>query len=180
LRFFGEPAPLCKPRAFAKRILALRKMYWIVYAKPPFGGSEQVLAYLARYAHRAAIANSRLVAVGEDDVAFSYKDYRRQESRRIMRLSPKEFIRRFPLHVLPDGFHRIRHYGLLAKGGRDKRLSPCRRLAADHLAQPKVAREDWSPVAIDAAFPCPDIGGLMRRIGVVQPARPGPFRYDTS
>ena len=130
LRFFGELAPLCEPRAFAERIVALRKTDWIVYAKPPFGGPEQVLAYLARYTHRAAIANSRLVAAGDDDVAFSYKDYRRQGRRRIMRLSPDEFIRRFLLHVLPDGFHRIRHYGLLARGDREERaraLSSARR-----------------------------------------------------
>jgi Putative transposase/Transposase zinc-binding domain len=184
LCLFGELAPLCEPRAFAKRIVALRKMDWIVYAKPPFGGPEQVLAYLARYTHRAAIANSRLVAAGDDDVAFSYKDYRRQGRRRIMRLSPDEFIRRFLLHVLPDGFHRIRHYGLLARGDREERLALCRRLAAaaaEHPVEPKVgACEDLSTIALGAAFPCPDCGGLMRRVGVVPPARPRPFKCDTS
>jgi len=183
LRFFGKLAPLCEPRAFAERIAALRKADWIVYAKPPFGGPEQVLAYLARYTHRAAIANSRLVAAGDDDVAFSYKDYRRQGRRRIMRLSPDEFIRRFLLHVLPDGFHRIRHYGLLARGDREELLALCHRLAAaaEHPVEPKVgACEDSSTVAIGAAFPCPDCGGLMRRIGIVPPARHRPFRCDTS
>jgi hypothetical protein len=90
----------------------------VVYAKPPFGGSTRVLAYLARYTHRAAIANSRLVAVSDDQVAFHYKDYRRGGRRQITRLAPHEFIRRFLLHVPPDGFHRIRHYGFLAEGDR--------------------------------------------------------------
>jgi hypothetical protein len=154
----------------------------IVYAKPPFGGPEQVLAYLARYTHRTAIANSRLLAAGEDEVAFSYKDYRRQGRRRIMRVSPDEFIRRFLLHVLPDGFHRIRHYGLLARGGREERLALCRRLAAaaDHPDQPMVRACEDPSTAVEAAFPCPDCGGSMRRIGVVPPARPRPFRCDTS
>lgn len=144
-----------------------------------------MLAYLARYPHRAAIANSRLVAAGDDDVAFSYKDYRRQGRRRIMRLLPGEFIRRFLLHVLPDGFHRIRHYGLLARGDREERLALCRRLAAaattDRPVEPKVRTcEDSSTVAIGAVFPCPDCGGLMRRIGVVPPASRRPFRCDMS
>jgi Putative transposase/Transposase zinc-binding domain len=183
LRFYGELAPLVERRAFDKRIGSLRKTDWIVYAKPPFGGPEQALAYLARYTHRAAIANSRLVAAGDDDVAFSYKDYRRQGRRRIMRLSPDEFIRRFLLHVLPDGFHRIRHYGLLARGDREERLALCRRLAAaaEHPAEPKVrACEDSPTGAIDIAFSCPDCGGPMRRIGIVPPARPHPFKCDTS
>jgi hypothetical protein len=183
LGFFGELAPLCDPRAFAERIVALRKTDWIVYAKPPFGGPEQVLAYLARYTHRTAIANSRLVAAGDDDVAFSYNDYRRQGRRRIMRLSPDEFIRRFLLHVLTDGFHRIRHYGLLARGGREERSALCRRFAAapNHPAEPYVrAREVSSTNAIGGAFPCPDCDGLMRRIGVIPPAGPRPFKCDTS
>jgi hypothetical protein len=104
LGFFGDLASLAERRAFAARIRSLRKIDWVVYAKPPFGGPEQVLAYLARYTHRAAIANSRLVEIADDEVAFAYKDYRRNGRRRIMRLAPNEFIRRFLLHVLPDGF----------------------------------------------------------------------------
>src|SRR5208337_2629635 len=118
LGFFGELVPLADPGAFAERVCALRQSPFVVYAKPPFGGPERVLAYLARYTHRTAIANSRLVALDEDEVAFSYKDYRRGGRSRVMRLAPHEFIRRFLLHVLPDGFHRIRHYGFLAKGDR--------------------------------------------------------------
>jgi hypothetical protein len=182
LRFFGELAPLSQPRAFAERVGALRKTDWVVYAKPPFGGPERVLAYLARYTHRTAIANSRLVAIRDDEVAFSYKDYRRKGRNRIMRLEPDEFIRRFLLHVLPDGFHRIRHYGLLARSDRKERLDLCRQLAAAaQPGEPKVrAWEDASAARLDAAFPCPDCGALMRRIGAVPPVGPRPFRCDTS
>ena len=109
LGFFGDLTPLADPGAFAERMRALRKSPFVVYAKPPFGGPERVLAYLARYMHRTAIANSRLVAVDDEEVAFSYKDYRRGGRTRLMRLAGHEFIRRFLLHVLPDGFHRIRH-----------------------------------------------------------------------
>ena len=120
--FFGDLAPLAEAAAFAERVRALRQSAFVVYAKPPFGGPERVLAYLARYTHRTAIANSRLVAVDEDEVAFSYKDYRRGGRGGVMRLAPHEFIRRFLLHVLPDGFHRIRHYGFLAKGDRGEKV----------------------------------------------------------
>ena len=128
LGFFGELAPLADPAAFAERVRALRKSPFVVYAKPPFGGPERVLAYLARYTHRTAIANSRLVAVDDDEVAFSYKDYRRGGRDGVMRLAPHEFIRRFLLHVLPDGFHRIRHYGFLARGDRGENLARVRAL----------------------------------------------------
>ncbi len=110
LGFFGELAPLAEPGAFAERVCALRQSPFVVYAKPPFGGPERVLAYLARYTHRTAIANSRIVAVDDDHVTFSYKDYRCGGRSGVMRLAPHEFIRRFLPHVLPDGFHRIRHY----------------------------------------------------------------------
>ena len=144
LRFFNDLAPLAEPRAFASAPRSLRKTDWVVYAKPPFGGPEQVLAYLARYTHRAAIANSRLVAVTDKEVAFSYKDYRRNGRQRIMRLAPDEFIRRFLLHVLPDGFHRIRHYGFLARGDRSERLELCRKLASadqpDELERSRLRR----------------------------------------
>ena len=106
LGFFGDLVPLAEATAFAKRVRALRQSFFVVYAKPPFGGPERVLAYLARYTHRTAIANSRLVAVDDDQVAFSYKDYRRGRRSRVMRFAPHEFIRRFLLHVLPDGFYR--------------------------------------------------------------------------
>ena len=115
LGFFGDLIPLAEAAAFTDRLRALRNSPFVVYAKPPFGGPERVLAYLARYTHRTAIANSRLVAVNDNEVAFSYRDYRRGGRSRVMRLAPHEFIRRFLMHVLPYGFHRIRHYGFLAK-----------------------------------------------------------------
>ena len=182
LSFFGELTALAEHRAFSTRIRSLRKIDWVVYAKPPFGDPSQVLAYLARYTHRAAIANSRLVEITDDEVAFAYKDYRHNGRHRIMRLAPDEFIRRFLLRVLPDGFHRIRHYGFLAKGDRNESLELCRKLAAanqpDDL-EPSIAKQKSASDA-SAAILCPDCGELMRRIGAVPPFRPRPFRCDTS
>src|SRR5512133_4266797 len=100
----------------------------VVYAKRPFGGPEQVLDYLGRYTHRVAIANSRLVGLAEGRVSFRWKDYRHHDKQKVMTLDADEFIRRFLLHVLPDGFHRIRHYGYLANGQRAAKLAHCRRL----------------------------------------------------
>jgi hypothetical protein len=184
LGFFGDLAPLAEAAAFAERVRALRQSAFVVYAKPPFGGPERVLAYLARYTHRTAIANSRLLAVDDDEVAFSYRDYRCGRRSRVMRLAPHEFIRRFLLHVLPDGFHRIRHYGFLAKGERGFNLSRVR-----DLLEPPAGQEpgDDAPLASgapkldaprDSDAACPDCGGLMRRIGRVLAAHV--FRCDTS
>ena len=130
LGFFGELARLADPAAFARRLGELRRVEWVVYAKPPFGGPEQVLAYLGRYTHRVAIANSRLVSMTDDDVAFRWKDYRHHGKAKVMTLDADEFIRRFLLHTLPDGFHRIRHYGFLANGHRAAKLALCRKLLA--------------------------------------------------
>ena len=188
LGFFGDLAPLAEAAAFAERLRALRNSPFVVYAKPPFGGPERVLAYLARYTHRTAIANSRLIAVDDDGVAFSYKDYRRGGRGGVMRLAPHEFIRRFLLHVLPDGFHRIRHYGFLAKGDRGENLARVRELLkvqrtqepADQ-AQPSTTSEPEANADAREAFAvCPDCGGLMRRIGRVAPHISGAFRCDTS
>jgi len=117
LRFFGDLASLARPAAFAAWMRPLRAIRWVVYAKRPFGGPEQVLDYLGRYTHRVAIANSRLVGLAEGRVSFRWKDYRHHDKKKVMTLGADEFIRRFLLHVLPDGFHRIRHYGYLANGG---------------------------------------------------------------
>ncbi|MEM7731139.1 MAG: IS91 family transposase, partial [Pseudomonadota bacterium] len=116
LAFFGDLAGLAEAHTFTAWLAPMRKTDWVVYAKPPFGGPEAVLAYLSRYTHRVAISNSRLVSADAETVAFRWKDYRikRGDRMRIMRLTTDEFIRRFLIHVLPDGFHRIRHYGLLA------------------------------------------------------------------
>jgi hypothetical protein len=116
LAFFGTLAGLADRRSFLRHLAPVRKKRFVVYAKPPFTGPEAVLAYLSRYTHRVAISNHRLIAFDEVGVTFRYKDYRRDgpERQRVMTLAPHEFIRRFLLHVLPRGFHRIRHYGLLA------------------------------------------------------------------
>jgi hypothetical protein len=124
LSFFGEHAALAEPAAFKDWLAPLRKCEWVVYAKRPFAGPQAVLAYLARYTHRVAISNSRLLAMDERGVTFRWKDYRASKRGRgktrhkAMTLSPQEFMRRFLLHVLPTGFHRIRHYGLLANSQR--------------------------------------------------------------
>ncbi len=111
LRFSGTLEGFGDAHAFAAAIRQLRRKNWIVYAKPPFGSPEHVLAYLGRYTHRVAIANSRLVSADETRVTFRWRDYRHGNAPRLMSLDPHEFIRRFLIHSLPDGFHRIRHYG---------------------------------------------------------------------
>lgn len=128
LRFSGTLDGLGQAHAFTAAIRQLRRKNWIVYAKPPFGSPEQVLAYLGRYTHRVAIANSRLVSADETSVTFRWRDYRHGNAPRLMSLDPHEFIRRFLLHCLPDGFHRIRHYGFLANGCRRTRLAIIRQL----------------------------------------------------
>jgi hypothetical protein len=153
----------------------------VVYAKPPFGGPAQVLAYLARYTHRVAIANSRLVSVTDADVAFRWKDYRRQGKSKLLTVRPDEFIRRFLLHTLPDGFHRIRHYGFLANGHRAAKLALCRKLLAVPAPAPMIAPADEaSPTRpLDR---CPCCGGAMITLGTLprpQPHRP-PFWRDSS
>jgi hypothetical protein len=126
LDFFGNLAELAKPAAFSRNLTAIRRLEWVVYAKPPFGGPEQVLAYLGRYTHRIAIANSRLISIAGSKVTFRWKDYRQRGKAKVMTLDAPEFIRRFLLHTLPDGFHRIRHYGFLANGHRAAKLEVCR------------------------------------------------------
>ena len=130
LQFFGEHAALADTKAFKDWLVPLRKCEWVVYAKRPFAGPEAVLAYLSRYTHRVAISNSRLIALDERGVTFRWKDYRAKGQTRCkaMTLSPEEFMRRFLLHVLPGGLHRIRHYGLLANGSRKASLALAREL----------------------------------------------------
>jgi hypothetical protein len=137
LRFFGEHAELADPDAFAQWLAPLRQCEWVVYAKRPFAGPAAVLAYLSRYTHRVAISNRRLLAFDERGVTFRWKDYRAEGRTRhkTMSLSSGEFIRRFLLHVLPGGFHRIRHYGLLANARRKCNLATARTL----LHQPAAA-----------------------------------------
>ena len=163
LKFFGDHAGLGERRAFVEFLVPLRRKKWFVYAKPPFAGPEAVLAYLSRYTHRVAISNSRLIALDDTGVTFRYKDYRRSgdERYRAMTLDPDEFIRRFLLHVLPTGFHRIRHYGLLASAGCAANIARARVLLA--APQPEVGRSDDADAAAppDWRPPCPCCGGRM-------------------
>ena len=159
LAFFGSMAHLAERRAFLRHLSPVRKKRWVVYAKPPFAGPEAVLAYLSRYTHRVAIANSRLIRFDESGVTFRYKDYRRDgvDRQQVMTLATDEFIRRFLLHVLPRGFHRIRHYGLLAGSARKASLARARDLL--DVATPP---DDDTPDGPDEVRPaCPCCGGRM-------------------
>src|SRR3954469_15807240 len=128
LAFFGALAGLANTAVFARCVAGLRRVEWVVYAKRPFAGPAAVLAYLGRYTHRVAIANSRLVALADGRVSFRWRDYRHHSKNKLMTLAADEFIRRFLLHALPDGFHRIRHYGFLANRQRVDKLALCRTL----------------------------------------------------
>jgi hypothetical protein len=164
LQFFGEHAALADARTFARWLAPLRQCEWVVYAKRPFAGPEAVLAYLSRYTHRVAISNSRLIALDERGVTFRWKDYRAQGRTRYktMTLSAEEFMRRFLLHVLPVGFHRIRHYGLLANASRKASLALARELL--HQPSPSSAQdhstEDQPGTALPT-FVCPHCGHAM-------------------
>ncbi|MCE3246859.1 MAG: family transposase [Geminicoccaceae bacterium] len=159
LALFGSMAHLVDRRAFLRHLAPVRTKRWVVYAKPPFAGPEAVLAYLSRYTHRVAISNRRLITFDETGVTFRYKDYRRSgpERQQVMTLAADEFIRRFLLHVLPRGLHRIRHYGLLAASSRKAGLALARELLA--VAPPPDHDPDDEPV--DTRPPCPCCGGLM-------------------
>lgn len=173
LQFFGALAGLVDPAAFSKAIHPLSKKRWIVYAKPPFGSPQHVLAYLGRYTHRVAIANSRLVSAEDARVTFRWRDYRHGNAPGLMTLDGHEFIRRFLLHSLPDGFHRIRHYGFLANGCRRARLATIRQLLPAATPLPEQAGATAAsarPTRFDPAI-CPCCGG-SRWIITPLPRRP--------
>jgi len=165
LEFFADQAGLAEPARFKACVAALRKVEWVVYAKRPFGGPGAVLAYLSRYTHRIAIANSRLVAFDGERVTFKWKDYRAKGDARykLMTLDADEFIRRFLIHVLPDGFHRIRHYGLFANGGRAENIARARQLLNAPAPQNAPSDADSTGEGEPQAFshPCPCCGGRM-------------------
>jgi len=165
LTFFGNYAPLADAQAFATYLAPLRKIEWVVYAKRPFGGPKAVLAYLSRYTHRVAIANSRLIALDRNGVTFKWKDYRAKgrERAKLMTLVTDEFIRRFLIHVLPRGFHRIRHYGLFASGARADNITRARELLDVPTARTEAADTDAanSNEPLTLAHPCPCCGGRM-------------------
>jgi hypothetical protein len=162
LHFFGDHAHLDEARAFTAHLAPLRRAEWVVYSKRPFGGPEAVLAYLSRYTHRVAISNSRLIASDGNSVTFKWKDYRAKgrERQKIMTLAAHEFVRRFLIHVLPSGFHRIRHYGLFASGSRADNIARARQLLA--VPEPQNDTAD-APEGNDPPLtrPCPCCGGRM-------------------
>src|SRR5471032_2667392 len=165
LKFFGDHATLADPQAFAAYLAPLRRTEWVVYAKRPFGGPQAVLAYLSRYTHRVAIANSRLIACDRSGVTFRWKDYRAEgrERQKVMTLSTAEFIRRFLIHVLPQGFHRIRHYGLLASGTRADNIAQARRLLDVRATQTESGDANGAEAnePKPLSHPCPCCGGRM-------------------
>ncbi len=173
LEFFADQAALAEPAAFKAHLAALRQVEWRVYTKRPFGGPDAVLAYLSRYTHRVAIANSRLVAFDGERVTFKWKDYRAKTDARykLMTLDVDEFIRRFLIHVLPDGFHRIRHYGLSANANRANNIALARRLLGvpdppassreSDDAENSHEDEDWNA--------CPCCGGRMIIVEIFVP-----------
>ena len=168
LKFFSDLVHLSDKQAFTAYLAPLRSREWVVYAKRPFAGPSQVLAYLARYTHRVAIGNSRLLELTEGHVSFRWKDYRQNgsEKNKVMKLAAGEFMRRFLLHVLPDGFHRIRHYGLFANGHRADKLDRCRTLL-DVSQAPNDANNEMPidrPASSFEPPPCPCCGGHMKTV----------------
>jgi hypothetical protein len=173
LKFFGEHQALTDAGAFLDWIKPLRKIEWVVYAKRPFAGPEAVLAYLSRYTHRVAIANSRLLKFNHQGVTFKWKDYRSKQRFRhkTMTLKTDEFIRRFLIHVLPGRFHRIRYYGLLANSGRRDNLKRARELLIDKTDDEEVtensaianteSQSNEIPEPLPATYICPDCGSPM-------------------
>ncbi len=163
LAFFGSLSKLADPDAFATYLAPLRKINWVVYAKQPFGGPEAVLAYLSRYTHRIAISNHRLMSADADAVAFKWKDYRIKSGDRmkVMRLHTSEFIRRFLIHVLASGFHRIRHTGFLANGIRRDRIEMIRRLLDVDPDADLKADDDQCTDTNEKEQACPKCGGVM-------------------
>ena len=186
LRFFGELARLTEPAAFAKHLRPMRRIDWVVYAKRPFGGPQQVLDYLGRYTHRVAIANSRLIDLLDGQVRFHWKDYRQPGRPKVMTLRAGEFMRRFLLHVLPDGFRRIRHFGFLANAHRTIKLTAIRALldTAEPEVRPEPAdyRERYALLTGRSLNICRHCGGLMVEVAVVAraPAPPQSFWCDSS
>ena len=187
LAFFGEHTHLADSAAFDAFLAPLRKTDWVVYAKEPFAGPKAVLAYLSRYTHRVAISNSRLISIGADSVTFRVKDYRINGPGRYktMTLKPHEFIRRFLMHVLPKGQHRIRHYGFLGNGNRTANIARIRALLAAHAPAPDTKGADIADGPRVLALPCPCCGGRLVIVAAFGPGgppqhRPVPEAIDSS
>jgi hypothetical protein len=176
LRFFTDLVHLAERDAFAAYLAPWHDADWVVYAKRPFAGPEAVLAYLSRYTHRVAISNSRLIALDDKEITFKWKDYRAKDGdvHKTMALPIPEFIRRFLIHVLPSGFHRIRHYGLFANGGRAENLARARQLLAMPIPDSELG--DGQTVDLDeppiSALACSCCGGRMIVIETFEPGHP--------
>jgi hypothetical protein len=175
LRFPGALSALTEVAAFNARVDALARIDWVVFAKPPFAGPEQVLGYLGRYTHRVAIANSRLLTLENGQVSFTWKDYRQGGKTKVMTLAADEFIRRFLQHTLPDRFHRIRHIGFLANCHRTEKLALCRELLAAPAPE-SLAPRRWQDRLRDLTGEdvdlCPCCGGRMLPCGTIPPEPP--------
>ncbi len=171
----GRLQGLAQPSTWRAFVASLAQIEWVVYAKAPFGSAEQVLKYLARYTHRVALSNRRLITLENDQLAFTYKDYRRGQRERVMRLAAVEFMRRFLLHVLPQGFVRIRHYGLLSNRSRRDKLRLCRRLLGSPL-EPETGTEPVTEAALlEGSDLCPACKrGPLRVVTKLPRSRAGP------
>src|SRR4051794_24779086 len=182
LAFFGALAGLAAAPIFARRLSELRRAGGVGYAKRPFAGPAAVLAYLSRYTHRVAISNSRLIDMTGDQVRFRWRDYRHHNKSKVMTLVADEFIRRFLLHTLPHGFHRIRHYGFLGNRHRAEKLVLCRRLLASSAAAPPDNADEPGPPQDRSFDTCPCCGGHMERVGPLPRSRPAdpPAWHDSS
>lgn len=173
LKFFGDLSVLTNPSWFAEHLRPLKTIDWVVYAKRPFAGPEAVLTYLSRYTHRVAISNARLVAFDERGVTFRYQDYRikNRERWKSMTLATDEFIRRFLLHVLPRGFHRIRHYALLANTTRNDNLKRVRAPLRAHLQANADTQSNANDLSDHSrcAFTCAQCGAPMVVVAILLP-----------
>lgn len=185
LTFCGTPEALRERGAFLRQLAPARKAEWVVYAKPPFAGPEQVLAYVARYTHRIAISNDRLIGIEDDTVRFRWRDYCNGNRQRTMAFAADEFIRRFLLHVLPQGFQRIRYYGFLGNRYRDEKLARCRQLLA--VPQPPACEETrdyrakYQEITGASLIECPACHrGNMLVIDVLSPTEPASPIWDSS
>jgi Putative transposase/Transposase zinc-binding domain len=187
LSLFGALASLRDRRGFQRHLRPARKSKWVVYAKPPFAGPEQVLAYVARYTHRVAISNDRLIGIGDSKVRFRWRDYRNGNRQKTMALTTNEFIRRFLLHVLPAGFQRIRYYGFLGNRCREEKLARCRQLLAMPQPDPSACeaaadyRDRYEEITGTSLTECPACHqGRMLVIDVITAIKPCPTICDTS
>ena len=187
LHFFGDLEYLRDSAAFTAFLAPLRRAEWVVYAKPPFGGPQQVLEYLGRYTHRVAISNQRLLSLSDGQVSFQWKDYRSEHKQKskTMTVQADEFVRRFLIHTLPPGFQRIRHFGFMANCHRKAKLALCRQLLTapiqDLLPQPAECRQMLEAITEQSVIRCPRCGiGAMIRIAVLPHYRWPALPPDTS